>query len=371
MELAALDGWAAVGTVPAEAVEAIRSRAVAPTPQRVAELEAQTQHDVAAFVDAIAENLGEEGRWFHYGLTSSDVLDTALALQIRDAGALILGGNDRAFAAVVSRAEEHRETHCMRRTHGFHAEPTTLGLTLASWAFSIDPDRSRAARARGMRVGKLSGAVGTYWRPIPRSSASRASGWLEPAPPRRRSARPPRRGAERARRARLSLDRYALEIRHRPYGGARSRSRSARARRAPAMPHKRNPITAERICGSRASSAALRSSARERRPLARARHLALRGARRRPRRLRDRLHARPLRLASSRARRAAGADAREPEASHHLFFSQRLLLALVESGLPRDDAYRHVQRLAMRAWDEGLTSAGSSAAMRSRRPRRP
>ena len=145
VELAALEGWAETGLVPREAIDTIRERAVAPTPGRVAEIEAQTHHDVAAFVDAVAEGLGEEGRWFHYGLTSSDVIDTALSLQIRAAGALILAGIDRSFAAVVARAEEHRETLTIGRTHGIHAEPTTFGLKLAGWAFALERDRTRSA----------------------------------------------------------------------------------------------------------------------------------------------------------------------------------------------------------------------------------
>src|SRR6185437_2924081 len=107
------------------------------------EIEQRTHHDVAAFVDAVAGELGPAGRWFHYGLTSSDVVDTALALQIRDAGALILSGVERAFAAVVTRAEEHRETLQIGRTHGVHAEPTTFGLKLAVWAFELDRARTR------------------------------------------------------------------------------------------------------------------------------------------------------------------------------------------------------------------------------------
>src|SRR3954468_8532055 len=118
VELAALDGWAEVGAIPGDVVVEIRERATAPSPERIAELEARLPHDTAAFVDAVAEQLGPAGRWFHYGLTSSDVVDTALALQIRDAGALILTGLERAFAAVVGRAEEHRETLQIGRTHG-------------------------------------------------------------------------------------------------------------------------------------------------------------------------------------------------------------------------------------------------------------
>src|ERR671926_308651 len=163
VELAATAAWAELGVVPSDAATAIQAKAAPPTPGRVAELEATLHHDTAAFVDAVAEQLGEEGRWFHYGLTSSDVVDTALALQVREAGTLILEALDRALAAVVARAEQHRGTLQIGRTHGVHAEPTTFGLKLAGWAFELDRGRRRVARAlEGMRVGKLSGAVGTY-----------------------------------------------------------------------------------------------------------------------------------------------------------------------------------------------------------------
>src|SRR3954471_10803894 len=137
-ELAALDGWAEIGAVPAEDVARVRAHAVPPTPVRVAEIEQTTDHDLAAFVDAVAEQLGPEGRWVHYGLTSSDVVDTALALQMRDAGELVLRGVDRALATVVRRAEEHRGTVCIGRSHGIHAEPMTFGWKLAGWAFELD-----------------------------------------------------------------------------------------------------------------------------------------------------------------------------------------------------------------------------------------
>ena len=163
VELAALEAWAEVGVVPAEALQEIRDKARPPTPERVAELEEKTQHDLAAFVDAVAIELGPAGRWFHYGLTSSDVVDTALALQVGNAGELILAGVDRALEAVLARAEEHRNSLMIGRTHGVHAEPTTFGLKLAVWAFELDRSRRRLAQAlEGLRVGKLSGAVGTY-----------------------------------------------------------------------------------------------------------------------------------------------------------------------------------------------------------------
>src|SRR3954447_17022698 len=163
VELAALHGWVEVGAVPAEDVAAIEAAATPPDPARVREIEAVLHHDTAAFVDAVAEQLGPEGRWFHYGLTSSDVVDTALALQIRDAGELIVDGIDAALASVVRLAEEHRGTICIGRSHGIHAEPTTFGWKLAGWAFELDRARGRVERALdGCRVGQLSGTVGTY-----------------------------------------------------------------------------------------------------------------------------------------------------------------------------------------------------------------
>ena len=363
VELAALEGWAATGAVPRDAVDAIRSKARAPSAQRVAEIEARTHHDVAAFVDAVAAELGDEGRWFHYGLTSSDVLDTALALQIREAGALILEGVDRAFDAVVALAEQHRETVMIGRTHGVHAEPTTFGLKLAGWAFALERDRTRMTAALdGMRVGKLSGAVGTYSAADPeveRVACERLG--LEPAPSATQILQRDRHAEVLNTLALLaaSLERFALEVRHlartevreveEPFGSGQKGSS--------AMPHKRNPIVAERICGL---ARVVRGAA-----IAGLENVAL-------------WHERDI--SHSSAERVVIPDAflavdymldrfawlaeglvvraermRENlDSSHGLYFSQRLLLALVESGLSRDDAYRLVQRHAMRAWDEAL-----------------
>jgi len=362
VEKAATWAWAELGMVPPEAAELI-SRAETPAPERVDELEATLHHDLAAFVDAVSETLGPEGRWFHYGLTSSDVVDTALSLQIREAGRLLLDGIDRAFAAVAARAEEHKSTLQMGRTHGVHAEPTTFGLKLLGWAFELDRGRARVARAlEGMRVGKLSGAVGTYAATDPeleRIACERLG--LEPAPTSTQI-------LQRDRHAELlcalavvasSLDTFALEIRHlartevaevqEPFGKGQKGSS--------AMPHKRNPVVAERICGL---ARVVRGTA-----LVGLENVAL-------------WHERDI--SHSSAERVVIPDAflaldymldrfawlveglvvrpermrRNLEASHYLFFSQRVLLALVESGLTRDEAYRLVQRDAMRAWDEEL-----------------
>jgi adenylosuccinate lyase len=361
VELAALEAWAELGTVPAEDVRAIRDQARPPAAERVAELEAETQHDLAAFVDAVAEQLGPEGRWFHYGLTSSDVLDTALALQIRAAGELLLEGVERALQAVIVCALEHKDTLTIGRTHGVHAEPTTFGLKLAVWAFELDRGRRRLAAAlEGIRVGKLSGAVGTYSASDPeleRIACERLG--LRPAPASTQI-------IQRDRHAELlavlavvasSLDRFALEVRHlaRTEVGEVSEPFGKSQKGSSAMPHKQNPIVAERICGlARVVRAAavvgfenvalwherdISHSSAERVVIPDA-FLALDYMLDRFAWLVEGFVVRPERMR------------RNLEASHGLFFSQRLLLALVDSGLARDEAYRLVQRHALRAWEE-------------------
>ena len=363
VELAALEGWAEQGAVSREAVDSIRAQAAVPSPARVAEIEAETQHDVAAFVDAVAEQLGDDGRFFHYGLTSSDVVDTALALQIGEAGAQIVSGIERALAAVVVRAEEHRDTLTMGRTHGVHAEPTTFGLKLAGWAFSLERARLRVARAlEGMRVGKLSGAVGTYSATDPeveRIACERLG--LTPAPSSTQILQRDRHAEVLCALALLAatLERFALEIRHlartevreveEPFGRGQKGSS--------AMPHKRNPIVAGRICGLARVVRGHAVVGLENVALWHERDISHSSAERVV--LPDAFLAvdymldrfawlvEGLVVRSERMRENLGA-------SHGLYFSQRLLLALVESGLARDEAYRLVQRHAMRAWDEGL-----------------
>ncbi len=361
VELAALEGWAEIGAVPADAAAEVRERAVPPTPERVAEIEERTQHDLAAFVDAVAEDLGPVGRWLHYGLTSSDVLDTATALQVREAGALILDGVDRSLAAVVARAEEHRETVMAGRTHGIHAEPITFGAKLAGWAFELERDRERLERAlEGMRVGKLAGAVGTYGGGDPeveRIACERLG--LTPEPVATQIV-PRDRHAELLGALALcasSLDRFATEIRHlarTELGEVQEPFRSGQ-KGSSAMPHKRNPVVAERICGLarivRAGSVVglenvalwherdISHSSAERVVLPDA-FLAL-----------DYMLDRFAWLAEGLVVDAARMR-RNLDASHGLVFSQRVLLALVGAGLSRDEAYRLVQRNALAAWEE-------------------
>jgi adenylosuccinate lyase len=361
VELAALDGWAEVGVVSTETVREIRERALPPAPERVAELERETQHDVAAFVDAVAAELGPAGRFFHYGLTSSDVVDTALSLQVRDAGALLVEGLERALQAVVARAEEHRETLIMGRTHGVHAEPTTFGLKLAGWAFELDRGRARLAHALdGLRVGKLSGAVGNYAAVDPeveRVACERLG--LEPEPVSTQILQRDRHAELLSALALLaaSLEKFALEIRHlartevdevaEPF--ARGQKGSS------AMPHKRNPVAAERICGLARVVRSVAHVGLENVPLWHERDISHSSAERIV--FPDAFLALDYmldRFAWLMEGLVVRADRmrRNIDASHGLFFSQRVLLALVDAGLERAEAYRLVQRSAMRSWEE-------------------
>jgi adenylosuccinate lyase len=361
VELTALEAWAEVGAIPARDVGEIRAKAGPPAVERVGEIERVTDHDTAAFVDAVTEQLGSEGRWFHYGLTSSDVVDTALALQIQDAGRLVREGVDRAFAAVVARAEEHRNTICVGRTHGVHAEPITFGWKLAGWAFELDRDRVRLDRAlETNRVGQLSGTVGTYAQVDPeveRIACERLG--LEPDPLSTQVIARDRHAELLSALALIatSLDRFATEIRHlartevreveEPFGRGMKGSS--------AMPHKRNPKVAERICGLARVVRANALVGLENVPLWHERDISQSSAERivipdsflaldymldRFAWLAEGLVVHPERMR------------RNLDATHGLVFSHRLLLALVDSGLPREDAYRLVQRHAMRAWEE-------------------
>jgi adenylosuccinate lyase len=361
VELAATDAWAAEGVVPTEAAAACRERASFEV-EAVKERERTTGHDVAAFVDVVAASIGPEGRWIHYGLTSSDVLDTALGLQLREAGEIVVAGAREYRDALVERALEHRDTLCVGRTHGVHAEPTTFGLRLAGFAFEADRNLRRLAEAFDQAtVGKLSGAVGTYAsvppaveRAVMDALGLRAEDLSTQVVPRDRQA------------AVLSaialsgagLERFATEVRNlqrtevreveEPFGSGQKGSS--------AMPHKRNPILCERITGL---ARVLRGYAQvgfENIALWHERDISHSGAERVV--LPDatigldymqHLGARVAREMTVHAERMR----ENLELTHGALFSQRALTALVEAGMARDDAYRVVQESAQRAWDAG------------------
>jgi adenylosuccinate lyase len=361
VELAALDAWAEVGVMPEADVRAIRERVVTPSPERVAEIERVTDHDTAAFVDAVAEQLGPEGRWIHYGLTSSDVVDTALALQIQAAGRLVVQGVEAAFSTVVRRAEEHRRTVTIGRSHGIHAEPTTFGWKLAGWAFELDRGRARLLRGlEATRVGQLSGTVGTYAQVEPEVERLACEALGLEADPLSTQVISRDRHAELLSALALvatSLERFALEIRHLARTEVREVEEPfvAGMKGSSAMPHKRNPKVAERICGLARVVRAAALVGFENVPLWHERDISHSSAERvvipdaflaldymldRVRWLMDGLVVHADRMRANL------------DSSHGLVFSHRLLLALVDAGLGRDEAYRLVQRHAMQAWED-------------------
>ena len=363
VELAAVDAWAEEGVIPESDARECREKASF-TVEAVEERERTTGHDVAAFVDVVAASIGDSGRWLHYGLTSYDVVDNALALQLKQAGEIIVAGARAYRDALVRRAREFSDVLCVGRTHGVHAEPTTFGLKLASLAFEADRNLSRLEDAFDqVAVGKVSGAVGTY-ASVPPSIEGRVMEKLglraedisTQVIPRDRHAVLLARIAIAA----AGIERFATEVRNLQRTEVREVEEPfAKGQKgSSAMPHKRNPIIAERLCGL---ARVLRGYAQ-----VGFEDVAL-------------WHERDI--SHSAAERIVLPDAtialdymqylaanlvegmtvhtdrmRENlELTHGALFSQRALTALVESGMSRDDAYRLVQESAQRAWDEGTS----------------
>jgi adenylosuccinate lyase len=336
-------------------------RAASFTVEEVNERERVTDHDVAAFVDVLAASAGEAGRWIHFGLTSSDVLDTALALQLRAAGEVIVAGARELAAALAARAREHVDTLCVGRTHGVHAEPTTFGVKLAGFAFEAHRNAERLHLAfEQVAVGALSGAVGTYAATSPDFEAR----VLERLGLRREDVStqvvPRDRHAELVSAIALAgagLERFATEIRHLQRTEVREVQEAFRAgqKGSSAMPHKRNPIKSEQITGLARVLRGNAHAALENVALWHERDISHSSVERvilpDSTILIDYLQHRTISLA-----RDMTVDAEQMLANLELtrgaLFSQRILLALVEAGSSRDDAYRVVQELAQRAWDE-------------------
>ncbi len=361
VELAALDAWQSIGRVPEGTAEACRTSARVDA-ARIAELDAQVSHETAAFVSQVQETCGDEGRFIHYGLTSYDVVDTAQGIALRETCDLIGSGLHSLVAVLQRRALEHRNTLCMGRSHGIHAEPTTLGAKLAGHAFEFARHVERLHSVRGqVAVGTISGPVGTYASVPPEVEAEvLASVGLAPEPA-------PTQIVNRDRHAEYlsllaligaSVDRLATEIRHL----ARTEVREVEEpfeegaqKGSSSMPHKRNPWRCERLAG-----------------LAR----LLRGYAQAGLESVVTWHERDI--AQSSVERVALADAscvadfalaeiteivdglivypermrKNMQSSHGLYFSQHVLLALIGAGMTRDEAYRIVQAAAMRSWEE-------------------
>jgi adenylosuccinate lyase len=361
VELAVCRAWAARGVVPPEELAAIEARAGFSV-ERSRELEKVTNHDVVAFLTDVSERVGPASRWVHYGLTSSDVLDTGLAMAIARAGELLLAGQAALTRTLRDRALEHAGTLTVGRTHGVHAEPTTFGAKLAGHAFESrrNEERLRAAVA-GASAGTLSGAVGTYATLDPALEADVLGELGLAAEPAATQV------VARDRHAALvcalavaasSLDRLATELRHLQRTELREAEEAFAAgqKGSSAMPHKRNPITAERISGLARVVRGHAVVALENVPLWHERDISHSSAERVI--LPDAFLALDYMLA--KARELVEGLVVRPErmeevlgSSGGLVYSQRVLLALVERGLTREEAYALVQRNAMRAWEEG------------------
>jgi adenylosuccinate lyase len=367
VELAVVDALVEKGLVPDEDGAVIRDRG-AFTVEAVKEREKVTDHDVAAFVDVVAESVGEQGRWVHHGLTSSDVLDTGLALQLSQAAMVLVGGAHDYRDALIRRAREQVDTLCVGRTHGVHAEPTTFGVKLAGFAFEAHRNMRRLERAaETVSVGALSGAVGTYAANGPeieeavlrRLGLGREDVSTQVVPRDRHAEL-----LEAIALAGAGLERFATEIRHLQRTEVREVEepfREGSQKGSSAMPHKRNPIVSERISGIARLLRAYALTGLENVALWHERDISHSSV--------ERVTLPDATILLDYAQHLAvgvvegmtiHADRMRANlnATHGALYSQRALLALVESGRSRDDAYRTVQEAAQRAWDEGVEFRG-------------
>ncbi len=376
VELAATETLAEAGQVPREAAALIRSRARVDA-ARILEIEARVKHDVIAFTIAVGESIGDPSaaRWLHYGLTSNDIVDTAQALLVLDASALIERGLMRFSEILAQRAQEFRHTPQIGRTHGIHAEPITFGLKVANWWSECrrNLERFRAA-AKQMAVGKISGAVGncSHLGPEIEEKICRRLG-LEVAAVSSQILGRDRHANYVSALALIAalLEKIALEIRHlqrtevreveEPFGGEQ--------RGSSAMPHKRNPVACEQICGLARVVRANAQAAFEDVALWHERDISHSSVERiilpDSTILADYMLARMADIVAN-LRVFPKRMLRNLEATHGLVFSGQLLQDLVEKGMPRDDAYRAVQESAMAAWEGDASPDGIGASFRER-----
>jgi adenylosuccinate lyase len=362
VEVAATDTLADAGMVPKSAARVIRLKADFDL-DRIRAIEAEVKHDVIAFTTAVAEKIGPESRWLHFGLTSNDVVDTAQALQIKQASALILDDLTALSEVLKRRALEFKDTPMVGRTHGVHAEPITFGLKLANWYSEVGRHMARfEAAAEDMRVGKFSGAVGTFAHLDPEME-ERICGrlGLNPAPISNQVIQRDRHAHYVANLAIMAstLDKIAVEVRHLQRTEVREAEEffSEKQKGSSAMPHKRNPVQCEQISGLARVVRANAQAALENVALWHERDISHSSVERvvlpdstilvdylltKTTEIIDRLLVYPERML------------RNLESTGGLVFSGQLLLDLVACGMLREDAYRVVQRDAMRAWNDGL-----------------
>ena len=368
VESAASSVLAEDGVIPAAAAKAIAGIATV-SAARVQQIEAEVKHDVIAFTTAVAETMKDQGldgqssRWLHYGLTSNDVVDTAQALQVKEASAMLREGIAGFLAVLKRRALEFKHTPTIGRTHGIHAEPTTFGLKLLNWFAEMERNLVRFdAAAEDMRVGKLSGAVGTFGHLKPEQEEKVCARLgLKPAPVATQVIQRDRHAAYISTLAILgsTLDKIAVEVRHLQRTEVREAQEyfSEKQKGSSAMPHKKNPITAEQISGLARVLRANAQAAMENIPLWHERDISHSSVERvifpdstiladyllaKATDLIDRLLVYPERMKKNL------------ESTGGLIFSGQLLLDLAEAGMLREDAYRLVQGHAMRAWKEDL-----------------
>jgi len=362
VEIAATTALARAGIVPSSAVESLQQRASF-TIERIHEIEAETRHDVLAFTTAVAESVGEDSRWLHYGLTSTDVVDTAQGLAFVQASALIREGIVRFRDVLRKRAVEFQHTPIIGRTHGVHAEPTTFGMKLLNWYAEMGRNLKRFdAAAEDMRVGKISGAVGAFGKLKPEHEAAiLAELGLQPALISTQVLQRDRHAAYIATLAVLgsTLDKIVLEIRHLQRTEVREAEEffSVGQKGSSAMPHKRNPITSENICGLARVMRGNAQVALENVALWHERDISHSSAERiilpdttiladylldRAATLIERLLVYPARMLKNL------------ESTNGLVFSGQLLIDLAAAGMSREDAYRLVQGHAMNAWTNDL-----------------
>jgi adenylosuccinate lyase len=367
VESAASTVLAEDGVIPAAAAEAIATKASFSV-ARIQEIEAEVKHDVIAFTTAVAETLKDQGldaesRWLHYGLTSNDIVDTAQALQVAEASALLRAGLMGMLVVLRRRAVEFKHTPTIGRTHGIHAEPTTFGLKLLNWYAEMERNLTRFdAAAEEMRVGKLSGAVGTFGHLKPEHEEKICARLgLKPAPVATQVIQRDRHAAYISTLAIIAstLDKIAVEVRHLQRTEVREAQEyfSEKQKGSSAMPHKKNPITSEQICGLARVLRGNAQAAFENIPLWHERDISHSSVERiifpdstilvdyllaKTTDLIDRLLVYPERMKKNL------------ESTGGLIFSGQLLLDLSEAGMMREDAYRLVQSHAMRSWKEDL-----------------
>jgi adenylosuccinate lyase len=359
VEILACEAWAELGVIPKEDVVKLRENASFSI-DRILEIEQETRHDVVAFTRAVSESLGDEKKWVHYGLTSTDVVDTALSYLLKQANAILLKDLERFLDVIKTKAIAHKTTIMMGRTHGVHAEPTTFGLKLALWYEEMKRNIERFKQAaETVRVGKLSGAVGTYANidPFVEAYVCEKLG-LEAAPVSTQTLQRDRHAHYMSTLALIatSIEKFAVEIR----GLQKSETREVEEffakgqKGSSAMPHKRNPIGSENMTGIARVIRGYMMTAYENVPLWHERDISHSSA--------ERIILPDATIALNyMLNRFANIVKnltvfpenmkRNMQRTHGLIFSQRLLLSLVDKGLSREKAYDRVQPLAMEAWE--------------------